>query len=186
VPWKTGCRSHAARSSPPTVTSVAISVCSSEGPVPFLPPSGLCVRLVPSSSAVPQRVASTLFHPPGSPVTEGGVTPVKALRLGGPSWKQLRRWNWEEWSCCLGSSPAGPAGSGRADADPVLPAAVPGLTGSCGEGTGDPGAAEQQELAVPAFAQVCCELPARCSLSLGLAALGAFPSAEQAGVHSFR
>lgn len=32
---------------------------------------------------------------------------VKALRLGGQSWEQLQHWNLEEWSCCLGQSPAG-------------------------------------------------------------------------------
>lgn len=70
---------------------------------------------------------------------------MKALRLGGQSWKQLQCWNLEEWSCCLGRSLAGggaphSAGSGRANAEHVLLAAVPRLMGSCSEGSGDPGA----------------------------------------------
>ena len=90
---------HAARSNLPTVTSIAVKVCNSEGPC-AIPPFGLCRRLMPSSSGVPWWVRYTLFHPSGCSITERGVTQC---------------WVWER-----GSSESVKAGRVELEAAPAL------------------------------------------------------------------
>lgn len=90
---------HAACTNLPTVTSIAIKVCNSEGPCTILP-FGLCLWLCQVPLEFPGGFVNTLFHPSGCSVTERGVTPC---------------WVWER-----GSSESVKAGRAELEAAPVL------------------------------------------------------------------